>query len=152
MKKLVMFSLGALVSLALVGGAYAAQGQTDSGGVSGMPSSGSDVKPGSPAQPAPGPSVAPGTAGRAETIEGEVLRIEGDYYIVRDISGKEVRLHVDTNTKIDGNIAPKDKVVARASEMTAAPRSSTTPPAASTPPDSSSRSASAWHADSIKKK
>jgi hypothetical protein len=157
MQKLGILSFGALLSLALVAGAYAAQGQTDTGGVSGMPGSSdtgpsgtrSDVKPGSPAQPAPGPSVAPGTAGRSETVEGELLRIDGEYYVVKDISGREVRLHVDSNTKVDGNLAPHDKIVARATEMSAAPRTST-PPAAGSPPDTSARSA--WHADSIKKK
>jgi len=50
---------------------------------------------------------------RPQTIEGEVLRTEADNYIIRDLSGKEIRLHVDKTTKVDGNLTPGDKVVAR---------------------------------------
>jgi uncharacterized protein YdeI (BOF family) len=46
-------------------------------------------------------------------VEGEVLKIDGDSYFVKDISGKEVRLHVDRNTKKDGNITVGDEVLAR---------------------------------------
>jgi ribosomal protein S1 len=34
----------------------------------------------------------------AKTIQGEILRVEGDIYVVRDHAGKEVRLHVDDKT------------------------------------------------------
>jgi ribosomal protein S1 len=34
----------------------------------------------------------------AKTVQGEILRIEGELYVVRDPSGKEVRLHVDDKT------------------------------------------------------
>ena len=50
---------------------------------------------------------------RPQTIEGEVLRINTDSYVIRDLSGREVRLHVDSTTKLDGNLSPGDKVVAR---------------------------------------
>ena len=50
---------------------------------------------------------------RPQTIEGEVLRINSDSYVIRDLSGREVRLHVDKSTKLDGNLTPGDKVVAR---------------------------------------
>jgi hypothetical protein len=159
MKSLAMLSLTVMFSVALAVSAYAVQGQTDTGGVSGQPSgsttqpSASDrgMQPGSPVAPAPGTSVAPATAARTQTIEGEVLRIEGSYYIVKDVSGKEVRLHVDNNTKLDGNISANDKVVARASEMPAADK--TDQPAVSDRPATSDRPAkSAWHAESIKKK
>jgi hypothetical protein len=73
------------------------------------------------AQPGAGHGISPTTAGVTETIEGEVLRIQGDIYIVKDTSGKEVRLHVDKNTNIDGNITPKDLIIARASRMSATP-------------------------------
>jgi len=50
---------------------------------------------------------------RPQTIEGEVLRVNADHYVIRDLSGKEVRLHYDNTTKLDGNLTPGDKVVAR---------------------------------------
>jgi uncharacterized protein YdeI (BOF family) len=50
---------------------------------------------------------------RPQTIEGEILRINSDSYVIRDVSGREVRLHVDKSTKLDGNLSPGDKVVAR---------------------------------------
>jgi len=58
--------------------------------------------------PGPTPSVLP----HPQTLEGEVLRFEGNYYVVTDNSGKEVRLYTDKTTKIDGNLSPGDKIVA----------------------------------------
>jgi hypothetical protein len=34
----------------------------------------------------------------AKAVEGEILRIDGDFYVIRDRSGKEIRLHVDDKT------------------------------------------------------
>lgn len=45
-------------------------------------------------------------------IEGRVVGIEGDSYLVKDISGREVRLHVDGTTSKDGNITIGDTVQA----------------------------------------
>jgi uncharacterized protein YdeI (BOF family) len=62
------------------------------------------------------PGDAPLAAGplpRPQTIEGEVLRINTDNYVIRDLSGREIRLHVDGTTQLDGNLTPGDKVVAR---------------------------------------
>ena len=50
---------------------------------------------------------------RPQTLEGEVLRFEGNYYVVKDMNGKEVRLYTDKTTKLDGNLSPGDKIVAR---------------------------------------
>jgi hypothetical protein len=50
---------------------------------------------------------------RPQTLEGEVLRFEGNYYVVKDMNGKEVRLYTDKTTKVDGNLSPGDKIVAR---------------------------------------
>jgi uncharacterized protein YdeI (BOF family) len=58
-------------------------------------------------------AVPTGALPRPQTIEGEILRIYNDSYVIRDLSGREVRLHVDTSTKLDGNLTPGDKVVAR---------------------------------------
>jgi hypothetical protein len=56
---------------------------------------------------------------RPQTLEGEVLRYEGNYYVVRDITGKQVRLYTDKTTKIDGNLSPGDKIVARTAAIPA---------------------------------
>ena len=59
-------------------------------------------------------SAAPtGALPRPQTIEGEIQRIEADNYVIRDMTGKEIRLHVDKTTKLDGNLTAGDKVVAR---------------------------------------
>jgi hypothetical protein len=56
---------------------------------------------------------------RPQTLEGEVLRFEGNYYIVKDMNGKEVRLYTDKTTKVDGNLSPGDKIVARTAALPA---------------------------------
>ena len=38
----------------------------------------------------------------SKIVEGYVLKLEGEYYIVRDRSGHDVRLHVDKTTHLDG--------------------------------------------------
>jgi uncharacterized protein YdeI (BOF family) len=58
-------------------------------------------------------AVPTGALPRPQTIEGEILRINNDSYVIRDLSGREVRLHVDKSTKLDGNLTAGDKVVAR---------------------------------------
>lgn len=41
---------------------------------------------------------------RTTSIQGEVLRVEGHNYVVREKDGKEVRLHVDSTTQMTGDI------------------------------------------------
>jgi hypothetical protein len=50
---------------------------------------------------------------KSQTIEGLLLKIEGDSFLVKDISGKEVKLTADSNTKKDGNLTIGDRIVAR---------------------------------------
>jgi uncharacterized protein YdeI (BOF family) len=50
---------------------------------------------------------------RMLTIEGELLKIEGDTYLVKEISGTEVKLRADNKTKKDSNLTIGDKIVAR---------------------------------------
>lgn len=38
---------------------------------------------------------------------------EGEFYIVKDITGHEVRLHVNKETKLDGTVKVGDKIEAR---------------------------------------
>jgi len=53
------------------------------------------------------------------TIEGELVKREGDTFLIRDLTGQEVRLQVDKATKLDSNLTPGDKIVARVDSMTA---------------------------------
>jgi len=54
-------------------------------------------------------------------IQGELMLIEGEYYTLQDLEGKQLRLHVDKNTKLDCgsdskgtcNFAIGDKIEAR---------------------------------------
>ena len=41
-----------------------------------------------------------GESQSAKAIKGEVLRMEGDNYVVKGQDGKEVRLHIDQTTKM----------------------------------------------------
>ena len=51
-----------------------------------------------------------------QTLKGDLLKIEGEFYVVKDMSGKEIRLHVDKTTKLEGTIKAGDKVEAQATE------------------------------------
>jgi uncharacterized protein YdeI (BOF family) len=51
-----------------------------------------------------------------QTVNGDLLKIEGEFYVVKDMAGKEVRLHVDKTTVLDGTIKVGDKVEAQATE------------------------------------
>jgi hypothetical protein len=53
-------------------------------------------------------------AGKDATIKGEVLKIEGENYVVKDAAGKEVKLHVNAQTKKEGDIKVGDKIEAQA--------------------------------------
>jgi hypothetical protein len=50
----------------------------------------------------------------AQTVKGEILKVEGENYTIKDASGKEVRLHVDKTTKTHGSLKVGDKVEAEA--------------------------------------
>jgi hypothetical protein len=53
------------------------------------------------------------TDNRMLTIEGVLLKIDGDLYLVKDLSGNEVKLRADTKTKKDGNLTVGDRILAR---------------------------------------
>ena len=38
------------------------------------------------------------SASPSQTVRGQIMKIDGQTYVVQDLSGKEVRLHVDSNT------------------------------------------------------
>ena len=49
---------------------------------------------------------------------GDLLKIDGEFYMVKDLrdAGKEVRLHVDKTTTLEGTFKAGDKVEAKATE------------------------------------
>ena len=53
-----------------------------------------------------------------KTIEGDLLKIEGEFYVVKDMAGKEIRLHADKATVLDGAIKVGDEVQVQATEST----------------------------------
>jgi len=46
-----------------------------------------------------------------DTIKGTLMKMDGEYYSVKDTDGKEIRLHVDRSTKLD-KVVVGDKVKA----------------------------------------
>ena len=46
-----------------------------------------------------------------DTVKGTLMRVDGEYYWVKDTDGKEVRLHVDASTKLD-KVVKGDRVKA----------------------------------------
>lgn len=52
-----------------------------------------------------------------DTIKGEVLRIQGDNYVVQRFTGQEVRLHTDANTQIAEGLRQGDRIEARVNDV-----------------------------------
>ena len=50
---------------------------------------------------------------RTTSIQGEVLRVLGHDYLVRETDGKEVHLHVDSTTQMTGDISQGYKIEAQ---------------------------------------
>lgn len=48
----------------------------------------------------------------SKIVEGDVLKIEGEFYTMHDTAGHEVRLHVDKTTHLEGSFKAGDKVEA----------------------------------------
>lgn len=51
-----------------------------------------------------------------QSIKGDLLKIEGEFYTVHDTAGHEVRVHVDKTTKLDGDFKTGDKVEAQVTD------------------------------------
>ncbi|HSB44744.1 MAG TPA: hypothetical protein VLD60_07020 [Nitrospira sp.] len=49
-------------------------------------------------------------AAGSKLVEGDVLKIEGEYYTVHDTAGHDERLHVDKTTHLEGTFKVGDKV------------------------------------------
>jgi len=52
----------------------------------------------------------------SKIVEGDVLKIEGEFYPVHDRSGHEVQLHIDKTTHLEGTFKVGDKVEAYVTE------------------------------------
>ena len=46
-----------------------------------------------------------------DTVKGTLMRMDGEYYSIKDNDGKEIKIHVDTSTKLD-KVLVGDKVKA----------------------------------------
>lgn len=46
-------------------------------------------------------------------VRGELLKIDGDIYSVKETDGKEVRLQIDKDTRLDPQLKPGDRVEAK---------------------------------------
>ena len=46
-----------------------------------------------------------------DAVKGTLMKMEGEYYWIKDTDGKETRVHVDTSTKLD-KLVTGDKVKA----------------------------------------
>ncbi len=75
-------------------------------------SQGQAMGSGASEQPARGDEKA-GTQQNAQLVKGELLKIQGEFYTVKDQSGNEIRLHVNKETKVDGNLNVGDKIEAQ---------------------------------------
>mgnify|MGYP001574852351 FL=1 len=60
--------------------------------------------------PMPVPPKDPRAAPAAQPMKGELLRIEGEFYVVKDATGKGVHLPIDKNTKRDPTIEVGDMI------------------------------------------
>ncbi len=61
---------------------------------------------------APGSAAGGGFGGADETIQAEILRIEGDKYIVRDGAGNRVSFRVNEQTKMEVSPQVGDRIEA----------------------------------------
>src|SRR6185295_5466434 len=60
----------------------------------------------------PGSTVITGSSPTGlRLVEGTVVQQTGNYYVIREDSGREVRLHADGTTRFDRDIRPGDRVV-----------------------------------------
>jgi len=51
------------------------------------------------------------------TIKGEVMRVDGDDYLIKQSDGKEVRYRVDSGTEMSEPISQGDRIEAKVREV-----------------------------------
>ncbi len=74
------------------------------------------VGPAVSADPQPASSPKPALpAATVQSFKGQIVTIEGEQYIVKDATGKEVRLHVNQETVLQAGLRVGDKVDAEVS-------------------------------------
>ncbi len=61
---------------------------------------------------APGVFAQSDISSQTTTIKGDLVSIRGDVYVVRDLFGRLVYLHVDKNTKRERLLMPGEKIEA----------------------------------------
>jgi hypothetical protein len=66
-----------------------------------------------PTEPNTGESMTSGaTTHESQTISGEIMSVQGETFVVKDATGKEVSLHVDKSTKKSGSPKKGDRIEA----------------------------------------
>lgn len=50
-----------------------------------------------------------------DAVKGTLMQINGEHYVIKDDNGKEIRVHVDTSTKMD-KVVKGDRVKAYITE------------------------------------
>ena len=73
-------------------------------------------KQGAPGDTIPGKPRPETESPTPKTIKGDLLKIDGEFYVVKDMAGKEIRLHADKTTVLDGAIKAGDQVEVQATE------------------------------------
>jgi hypothetical protein len=105
-----LMSCGFLLCLGL---SHAAQAGTSASAVDKMKADRSDHRQGAQMTDAMGDGHSRGS----KTIQGEVLRIDGDNYFIKGSDGKEVRVHTDSTTQMGRNIEPGERIEARVNDQ-----------------------------------
>jgi hypothetical protein len=63
------------------------------------------------------PLITPGQTQGFRIVQGEVLKMEGNTYLVRDETGKEVRLTVSKDSHVETAFEVGDRIVAQVSDQ-----------------------------------
>jgi hypothetical protein len=63
------------------------------------------------------PSINPGQTQSFRIVQGEVLKMEGNTYLVRDETGQEIRLTINKDSKVDKAFEVGDRIVAQVSDQ-----------------------------------
>ena len=58
-------------------------------------------------------TVPPPSLNGLQQIEGQIVRVDGDGYVIRDGHGRELRLQAIPSAHVDGNLTPGDAVMVR---------------------------------------
>jgi hypothetical protein len=53
---------------------------------------------------------------KSRIVKGEVLKIEGSAYVIKQANGKEIRLGIDQDTRMEITPKPGDKIAAQMAE------------------------------------